>query len=139
MSKNTANQIMVSVAAWKKYRQHASERNYARYEAIWNKFNLLISRDHNQDRKLHSVLSNAVRKNLFLHEKIIDSEGKGNTLIKDVGELTTTDQGTADILWQTFEEMFVKDDKASDHEGNESQTSEAQSNCEQLFVSFNPD
>lgn len=111
MSNNTAKHLKVRDTALQKYRQYSSKRNYARYTAFWNRVYVLVMRDHDRDRNAAFRSFKGCPKNSTLTREAC-REWLQRVKASTVDQ---TDQEAADNLCQTFEEVFVKDDKANDH------------------------
>ena len=100
--------------AWNKYRQNSSGKNFEKYKQIRNKVNRCIRQEENQKRKriLKGFRCNPKRFYGYMRQmqSVKDSV---IALKKDNGEMTKTDQETADLLSSYFKQVFTVEDTAN--------------------------
>ena len=97
--------------AWHKYRQNSSGRNFEKYKRIRNEVNRCIRSEEEQKRKriLKGFKDNPKRFYGYMRQM---QSVKDNVIAlkKENGELTKTDQETADLLSSYFKEVFTVED-----------------------------
>jgi len=108
LSNHVQRKIRERCRAWQKYRQYQSGRNFAMYKQLRNEVNRAIRKEEDQKRKriLAGFKNNPKRFHGYMHSK---QTVKDNvmTLRKYDGELTRTDQETADLLAAYFKEVYT--------------------------------
>lgn len=111
LSRKTIKKMKVRNKLWKKYRRYPSGRNHEEYRVCRNEVNKMIREDEDQERK--KILKNfrGKPKSFYGYMRNLQTVKDNVTvLMKDDGEMTTTDQEAADILGEYFREVFTKED-----------------------------
>ena len=110
-SKQTRKKIRGRSKAWQKYRQNSSGRNFVKYKQIRNEVNRCMKKEDNLNRKriLKGFKGNPKKfygytRNMQSVKDTVIALKKGN------GELTKTDQETADLLSAYFKEVYTVED-----------------------------
>jgi len=94
--------------AWRKYRQNSSGRNFDKYKQIRNKVNSCIRLEENLKRKRILKSFPGKPKRFYGYMRQMQTV-KDNVIAlkKENGELTKTDQETADLLSSYFKQVFT--------------------------------
>src|SRR5664279_168719 len=111
LSRKTIKKIKDRDRLWKKYRKYPSGRNHEEYRIVRNEANKMIREDEDYDRK--RILQNfrGKPKSFYGYMRNLQTVRSNVTaLMKDGGEMTSTDQETADVLGTYFKEVFTKKD-----------------------------
>ena len=114
LSKQTQKMIRERSKTWQKYWKNSSGRNFAEYKRIRNEVNRSIRREEHLERKriLKGFKGNPKRFYGFMRHR---QSGKDNIIApkKESGELTETDQQTADLLSTYFQQVYAIKDTTS--------------------------
>ena len=94
--------------AWKRYRQYRCQRNYSRYKKVKNIVNRMVKSDHDMSRKkiLRTFKGTSSRFYGFMRS-LQTVKAKVNQITKKNGEATSDDKEAAEVLCETFKEVFV--------------------------------
>ena len=114
LSKQIQRKIKERSQAWQKYCQNRTGRNFDRYKQIRNEVNQTIRKeeDHNRKQLLSGFKHNQKKFYGYMRSK---QSVKDNltALRKPNGELTSTDQETADLLSAYFKEVYTVEDTSN--------------------------
>ena len=100
--------------AWQKYCQYRSGKNFDKYKQLRNEVNQAIRREEDEHRK--RILSGFKhnRKRFFGYMRSQQTVKDNLTTLRKLnGELTTTDQETADLLSTYFQEVYTVEDTSN--------------------------
>ena len=111
LPKQIRKKISERSEAWRKYRQYRSGRNFGRYKQLRNEVNRAIRQEEDQRRKriLQGFKCNPKRFYGYMRNKQTVKDNL-TALRKDNGELTKSDQETADLLSAYFKEVYTVED-----------------------------
>jgi len=111
ISKQTKKKIRERGKAWHKYRQNPSGRNFELYKRLRNEVNRLIKQEEASARKriLRGFKGNPKR--FYGYMRSMQTVKDSVTAIrKDNGELTVSEQESADLLSAHFQEVYTLED-----------------------------
>jgi hypothetical protein len=111
MTKDTKQCIKDRNSAWGTFRNYRSQKNYERYRKLRNSANTMVRTDHSTHRKqlIQSFKGNP--KKFYGYVRSLQAvKEKVRQLAKKNGDLTETDQEAAELLCETFQEEYVRED-----------------------------
>jgi len=111
LSNHVRRKIRERCRAWWKYRQYRFRKKLEKYKQLMNEVNQAIRKEKDQKRKriLAGFKNNPKRFHGYMCSKQTVKDNI-TTLRKDDGELTRTDQETADLLAAYFKEVYTVED-----------------------------
>jgi len=107
ITKTTVAEIKKKNAAWAEYRKFGSERNYKAYKAVRNQVTKLI---RNDKVKYQRQLAVGFQKRFYGYMRQVQTiKDKVMGLKKANGQQTVTNQETADVFCEYFNEVLAKE------------------------------
>ena len=107
-TKQTQKKIRDRSKAWQKYQQNRSGRKFEKYKRLRNDVNRCIKQEENLERKRVLKGFKGNPKRFYGYMRHMQSvKDKVIALKKENGELTETDQETADLLSTYFQEVYT--------------------------------
>jgi hypothetical protein len=111
LSKDTLKKMKRRNEAWKKYQRFRSGSNYEEYRKLRNEVNSMVREDEDSNRKLIIQGFKGRPKRFYGYMRGMQTIKENVTsILKEDGKLTESDQETAEILADYFEEVFIKED-----------------------------
>lgn len=114
LSKKIRKLIKDRGKAWQKYRQNRSGKNFENYKRIRNEVNSKIRQEEDYQRKRILQGFKGNQKRFYGYMRNMQSvKDNVTSLKKDNGEMTTSDQETANLLSDYFKEVYTVEDTNS--------------------------